>query len=988
MSFALWFNLLKSRRNHPIRKPTRHGQTTTRHRVRPRVEALEDRTLPSAYVVTTTADSGPGSLRDAINQINADTSHTLYASPSNPSVDEIDFNITAASDTGGGYNATTGVATITPLSPLGSPPYFNITNSVFIDGYTQGYNPDGTPTPLAASPNTLAQGDNAVLKIQLDLSAISAGAGLNVAASTSTISGLVVNGVSFDGPAIVASGTGDEIQGNFIGTDVTGTQVVGNAGWGVVLFGTNDVVGGTTPAARNIISGNGNSPSVFFQDQGGIQDAGTGDNIQGNYIGTDATGTKALGNGPGFNGSYGWGVSAGGVNGTIGGTAPGAGNLISGNESGILEWGTNNVVEGNLIGTDVTGMSAVPNATGVLLYGGRVGGTTAAARNIISGNGVGIFDAAGPGGQIYGNYIGTDITGTAADGNVTPQNTGIGVILWDDGGTVGGAASGAGNVISGNQYGIRIHANDCQIEGNLIGTDYTGTNPLANGYGIYSTDGSSNSVIGGLDTNAVGTPVAGGGNVISGNTYGVGMFGGSGDVIEGNYIGTDITGTTTTGTNGSTLGNRVDVGISASNTTLGGTSVGSGNIIAGSFVAPGVSVSTSATSSTNGATGVSILGNSIYDNPGGGGILLGPGANNNQAAPVLTAATSSATGTAISGTLAGYPSSAFRIEFFSNPMAGTGEGQTFLGFAQVTTDASGNFTANLPSPLPPGTFLSATATDASGNTSEFAADITVKAALTVVTNSSLMLVGNSPPPLTGSVNGTPFTSPFQYTTPWGDTITITLNTAATSASPVGQYPITASLSGAAASNYVLTLTPGTMYVVSVGADPSSTTGAQAVTFWDNKGNATLITAADLSSLDALSLVNQGGAAFDPKAVAQLQAWLSTSPNATPAYQLAVQLAAMDLNVLSGYVQTTDLVYAGALLPYASAYGISGLTSGGFIDVQDLMAAANAALAQVSPGAASGDPNQAYETALAQVLQAADANSAFVTQELLWGLVGM
>src|SRR5438552_790096 len=122
------------------------------------------------------------------------------------------------------------------------------------------------------------------------------------------------------------------------------------------------------------------------------------------------------------------------------------------------------------------------------------------------------------------------------------------------------------------------------------------------------------------------------------------------------------------------------------------------------------------------------------------------------------------------------------------------------------------------------------------------------------------------------------------------------------------------------------------------------------------GKAYLITAADLSSLDALNLVTQGGAAFDPKSVQQLQAWLSTSPNATTAYQLAVQLAAMDLNVLTGYVKATDLVYAGALLSYVSAYGITGLTSGGFINIQNLMNAANAVLSQVSPGVQSGDPN--------------------------------
>ena len=421
----------------------------------------------------------------------------------------------------------------------------------------------------------------------------------------------------------------------------------------------------------------------------------------------------------------------------------------------------------------------------------------------------------------------------------------------------------------------------------------------------------------------------------------------------------------------------------SNNNTIGGTTPGAGNTVA--FCnGPGVDVDS--------GTGNSILGNSIHDNTGLG-ILLNSAnnANDNQAYPVLTGASSSGSGTTISGTLAGYPSSSFHIEFFSNQTpdpSGFGEGQTFLGFAQVSTDGQGNFTANVPTALPPGTFLSATATDANGNTSEFAADITVKGALTVNTNSSLMLVGNNPPPLTGSVNGTPFIGSTSYTTAYGDQVTVTLSTTATSTGAVGQYAITATLSGASAGNYVIdpgTSTTGTMYVVSIGPDPSSTTGAQPVTFWDKNHNAKLITKADLLSLDGLNLVDQHGAPFDPTTVAQLRAWLSTGPNATAAYQLSAQLAAMDLNVLTGYVKATDLVYAGGLLPYASAYGITGLTSGGFIDVQYLMQAANAVLGQVSPG--TPDPNQAFEAALIGVFQAANANSDFVTQELLWGLVG-
>jgi hypothetical protein len=255
-----------------------------------------------------------------------------------------------------------------------------------------------------------------------------------------------------------------------------------------------------------------------------------------------------------------------------------------------------------------------------------------------------------------------------------------------------------------------------------------------------------------------------------------------------------------------------------------------------------------------------------------------------------------------------------------------------------------------------------------------------------------MLVGNSPPPLAGSVNGTPFTGSITYTTPIGDQVTVTLGTTATAASPVDPYAITATLSGADAGNYVINpaSTTGTMYVVSLGADPDGS-GAQAVTFWDNKSNARTITASDLSSLDALNLVTQGGSAFDPRSVAQLQAWLSISPNATAAYQLLVQLAALDLNVLAGNVQATDLVYAGGpggLLPFATADNIAGLTSGGFIDVQDLINASNAALAQVSPGAPANDPNATYEQALATVLQNANANIDFVLQESQWNLLAL
>jgi titin len=587
------------------------------------LELLEERTVLSPYVVTTTADSGLGSLRDAITQINADTSHTLYASPSNSNVDEIDFNITAASDTGGGYNATTGVATITPQSHL---PF--ISNSVIIDGYTQ----PGT------SPNTLAQGDNAVLKVQLNLSAIPVGdSGVNLAADNSTVRGLVLSGISVDIPAITASGNSDQVQGCFIGTDVTGTQIVGNAALGVDLSGSNDVLGGTTPDTRNIVSGNGNSLSVFYNDQGAILLAGTGNTVEGNYIGTDASGEKALGNGlVSFGGNGGDGVRFGGTNNTVGGTAPGTGNLLSGNFVGIAFNGAvNGQVQGNLIGTDATGMTALGNQTGISTGGngtGTIGGSSPAARNIISGNSYGIF---GNGMLIEGNFIGTDITGTHAVGND------VGIYPHGDGLTIGGLTAtpgtGAGNVISGNHAGIATLSSGSNyvVEGNLIGTDHTGEKPLRNDVGVSlnaSLDApSSNNTIGGT--------VPGAGNVISGNGDGIQIYAGSGNIIAGNYIGTDITGTQAIGNGGGVA----FVNAQGTGDTIGGTTAAARNIISGNG-GDGIDLDGSANLVQGNYIGTDATGTQAIGN-GGMGIFLSTGANNN----IIGGTDTNTPGTALAG---------------------------------------------------------------------------------------------------------------------------------------------------------------------------------------------------------------------------------------------------------------------------------------------------------------------------------------------------
>jgi len=282
----------------------------------------------------------------------------------------------------------------------------------------------------------------------IQLNGASAGAGVNglqISAGSSTVRGLNVR--NFNSAAIyLTTNGGNTIAGNYIGTDVTGNTDNGNHWIGIYVNGiSNNVIGGTTTTDRNLIAGN---------DSYGVEVYGTGATnnlIQGNYIGTNAAGTTALGN-----------QSAGvylyyAAGNTVGGTTPGAGNLISGNNgSGILIYGagaTGNLIQGNYIGINVTGSAALGNTQrGVLLNGvsgtgsNTVGGTTVAARNVISGNqeiGIYLYNNTSTT-LIQGNYVGTDVAGSVDLGN------GIDGIGSSDSpnNTIGGTVPGAGNLIS------------------------------------------------------------------------------------------------------------------------------------------------------------------------------------------------------------------------------------------------------------------------------------------------------------------------------------------------------------------------------------------------------------------------------------------------------------------------------------------------------------------------------------------------------------
>jgi hypothetical protein len=396
MSFLFWNESCRPR----ARKPARPLLS------RPRLEALEGRWLPSTFLVTTTEDSGAGSLRQAILDANA-----------TPGTNEIDFAI------GDG-----GVQTIRPATALPT-----VTRSVIINATTQ---PGFAGSPL------------------IELNGTDAGVGTNglvISAGNSIIQGLVINAFRGDGADLVAagvvlSGNDNVVRGNFLGTDLTGTQAVGNDVGVLISRGEFNHVGGTTAGERNLISGNSVAGVEIRGTPGGADAIGNG--VRGNYIGTDVTGTLALGNGTGV-------YFARGSNNSVGGPGAGFGNLISGNllEGVKIESGAG-TIQGNLIGTDVTGTRALGNRIGVLLSGERarnnhIGGMTAGLGNLISGNcedGLQVDSVVTGGTVVQGNLIGTDVTGTAALGN-----GGNGVVIR--GGTtnaIGGRATGAGNTIAFN----------------------------------------------------------------------------------------------------------------------------------------------------------------------------------------------------------------------------------------------------------------------------------------------------------------------------------------------------------------------------------------------------------------------------------------------------------------------------------------------------------------------------------------------------------
>jgi hypothetical protein len=584
---------------------------------------------------------------------------------------------------------------IAPLSPLPQ-----ITETLVLDATTQpGY---------SGQPLIVLDGVNAGNAY-----------GLLISADDCVVRGLVIHRFSRDGIRL-ENVSRCVVQANYLGTDASGLAAAGMGENGIGISGGSEhLIGGLTAAERNVIAACGENGII-------IAGAGVGRHrVWGNYLGVNATGAAALGNG-----QSGVVVSGSALN-EIGGLAPGAGNLISGNlQSGVYLLGPGadlNRVQGNRIGVNAAGTAALPNRQdGVTLFhaaGNSIGLCQSLGANLISGNGESGIYLGGNGSVsnvVAGNRIGVNAAGTAALSNqwgVAIENAPRNLI--------GGSAPGAGNQIAGNALvGITIQGLSAvanRVEGNCIGTDAEGRTAIPNlGPGIFLS----------APSNHIGGARLGAGNVISGNqAAGISLTDplSRGNVILGNFIGLAADGYTPLGN----LFHGIEIQMDASNNRIGGTAPGEGNRIGYARQADydGVRIH------DNGVGNV-IRGNAVFGQPGLP-IDLGPngptandagdadeGPNQLQNYPVLTGATGRFV-VVIRGQLASRPQQTYTLDFYLT----TASNQVWLGEAQVVTDAAGlaPFTVALTNAWAAAGALSATATDAAGNTSEYSPAINLAA---------------------------------------------------------------------------------------------------------------------------------------------------------------------------------------------------------------------------------------------------------------------
>jgi parallel beta-helix repeat protein len=511
---------------------------------------------PLTFMVTSLADAGPGSLREAMTIADA-----------MPGLNTIEFNLPGAAP------HTISLATLLPTQE----------EAVIIDGSTQ---PGYAGTPVVTIDGTAIAGG---------------GSGFRLRGGGSLIRGLAVGGFGDHGIWLDNLGS-NEVYGNYVGFDATGVTALPNGNGNVDVGSPNNIVGGMAPADRNVI-GNG----AFY----GVSVSSNDNRVEGNYIGTDMTGNVAA---PQLIGVL---VSAAAASGNIIG-----GNVISGHlAQGIAVDGPANIFEKNTIGLNAAGNAALPNAHGIFI---TEAANNRVIDNVISGNSnIGVLvQRAGPTGaagtEITGNFIGTDALGLVAIPN---RN---GVAYGAAANTILGGPGAARNVISGNLEEGVYFANDglTPSTGNVVRNNHIGVNGpgnaiLANGYSGLVILNSSN--------NTIGSIVPGEGNVISGNGQ-EGIFvtaqGGpaNNNVIVGNLIGTSADGLNPIpNTLRGILANAGGPG-SIAGLRIGGENPGEGNRISGNTLA-GIFLDGAAGS----LNGTLIQGNLI--GVGSNGLALGNGSN-------------------------------------------------------------------------------------------------------------------------------------------------------------------------------------------------------------------------------------------------------------------------------------------------------------------------------------------------------------------------
>ena len=295
------------------------------------------------------------------------------------------------------------------------------------------------------------------------------------AAERNVINGsLSASAVWLNGPGVISN----IVSGNYIGLDSTGAAIIGNTdGVGIVNGASYNVIGGTTPGERNVISGN--------NDRGvSLTDTGTGYNrVSGNYIGLNAAGTAALGNR-----GQGVGLMNGANFNIIGGPTAGERNVVSGNnDQGIALWNTgtaDNTIQGNYVGTDASGNSGLGNGQNGIYLNGASGNTL--KDNLVGGNhnnGIQLCcDGATANNRLIGNRIGVNAAGSRRCRMIRMAFTSTAAPITT---VIGGAGAGEGNLIR-NNHGHGVEVQDSGSVANTITRNSIGPN---DGAGIALRDG-------------------------------------------------------------------------------------------------------------------------------------------------------------------------------------------------------------------------------------------------------------------------------------------------------------------------------------------------------------------------------------------------------------------------------------------------------------------------------------------------------------------